>query len=465
MDILSCCNAGYKNETENLYEIPTFHMYSVNKNSSNYRRYHHFPLILTKKEIKENSLINNLQTESMESSYNQKNLVFSKDYMLQIKKINPIKLPEESEIGTNEDEDSSTDRKKYHDKKYVNNQRTNSETKDFDIDVMNLKNMLSESFKQKELFISNDQFKDELFSGNDNNKKIYQTKVKNMNRKKSANIIQIHQNYKYNYYKKINIKGIPNKKTTNKITISSKNLKVELFKKNKGISKDKNHYKKISIQKTLTKNIIKTHKNDTEKNEKNTTKKFPSKNKKIVNYNENKIFNSSNENKNLKASCCINNIKNCLSKSIIKYPDRDNSTNSKIRMHNRKLKISINNSNSRNGQIFLTNQKIKKQLSPSNEYIKTYKALKYNNIIKIKNKEQNLKKFNKRNPLIEMSNHISKIRKIKGSTGIENPFNEDNRSTNFTQKIMCNDSINKIILPNKINKFTNQRQKTKEKKN
>ena len=462
MNFLSWCKVGYKNETENLYEIPSLNIANSNRNPSNFRRHHYFPLKLQKKEKKENSLINKLNTETFENSYNRQNLFCDKDYVLQIKKINPVKLPIESDIGTNEDDISSTDGKIYHGKKYILSQRINSESKDYHLDIMNLKNMLSESFKQKELFINNDHFKDELLSVNVSKTNTHQKKEKNMNRKKSANIIQAHQNYKYNYYLKKKINVIPYKKIINKTITSSKNFNSKRFKKNNSTSKDKVYNKQISIKKTMTKNYIKSYKND----EKNHTTKFSNKNKKIINFNESKIFNLSNDNSNLKTSYCINNMKNCLSKSIINNTIRDNTTISKIRGNTKKLKISINNSNIKKMKIFLINNKIRKQSSTSNDHMKNNSISKYNHIIKIvKYKRQNLKKFDKKNSPVNMTNHTSKIIKTKYATRIENPFTEENKTTNFNQKMGYNDSINRITVTSKTSKIIKKRKRTKEKKN
>ena len=447
MNFLSWCKVGYKTETEYLYEIPAFHLSNNNQNLSNYKMWNYYPLLLQQKGNNESSLINNLQTESMENSYNYQNNLCDKDYVLQIKKINPVNLPAESEIATNEDEIPSIERKKGNGEKRDFRQRTNSDTKDNNLDIMKLKNMLSDSFKQKELFINNDHFKDELFSVNTSNKKILHKKGKNMNKNKI--VIKVHRNYKFNYYKKVKINSISNNKIAkNKVLSSSKNLDTKSLKKNKATSEVKDYYnKEVSLKKALTNNFTKFHLKNIDKNEKTETMKLPNKKKKIININENKLFNLSNDNSDLKATNFINNIKDFLPKS----------TNFKIRRNSRLLKISINNNRKKEKNV-ITNNEARKHLSTI--------ISKNNHIINIiKYKKQNLKKFNKINSQIDIDIQTIKKRKTNFTAGIDNPFNEDYKSNNLTKKIRRNDYINTITVSHKIRKIIKQRLNTKEKKN
>ena len=458
MNFLSWCKVGYKTETEYLYEIPAFHLSNNNKNLSNYKMWNYYPFLLQQKENKESSLINNLQAESMENSNNYQNNLCDKDYVLQIKKINPVNLPAESEIATNEEEIPSIERKKGNDEKSDLRKRTNSEKKDNNLDIMKLKNMLSDSFKQKELFINNDHFKDELFSVNTSDKKILHKKGKNMSKNKIQ--IKVHRNYKFNYYKKVKINSISNNKISkNKVLFSSKNLDTKILKKNKATSEGKDYYnKEVSLKKALTNNFTKLNLKNIDKNEKTETMKLPYRKKKIININENKLFNLSNDNSDLKTTNCINNIKDFLSKSIIKYNNRDNSTNFKIRRNSRLLKISINNINTKKEKNVITNNETRKHLSTI--------ISKNNNIMNIiKYKKQNLKKFNKINSQIDIDIQTINKRKTNFTVGIDNPFNDEYKSNNFTKKIRCNDYINTITASHKIRKIIKQRQNTKEKKN
>ena len=483
MNILSWCKIGYKTERECIHEIPSG-KFKMDRNRT-FKKI--IPLILHEKNKGENLSDNYSQTEQIQfpsfininknnnNYYSSKSINNSKysdytcdkDFALQIKKIVPVELP------TDNDLDDDIIIKEYQNnigffqigeinQRYDKNAnyKIKNESKDSYLNIMNLKNMLSESFKEKEIFINNELFKEDASSfrssNNINNEFIIKNKsrnrIKKSNKNKKNSIMINHKNTfiynnRNNTQKNLNFK-FDNKKRNTDLIIKKKFMKKLLinqkqksdFNKSNSLIKTKNNNKsknKKSIDHSNAKNDI--QKKDISINKiLNLHKPFTRKNLKTIyltEYSSRKYLKKSNYNND-------NILKNNRSLNIIKEITR--SPNLRVQgRNNTKKNILQLNSNISNSNYFYhqTNRQSSIENSSFKIKMKVTKLI-HKNI-------SSVFKFNEKN-----SKHNTKKRKTKNKIVFDNPFAE-NYNSNYTQKTTNNEHINRVAINCKVNKLIN----------
>ena len=480
MNILSLCKTSNKKNREYIYEIESGQM-KIDKTNSKRKI---IPLIFEDKNKGNNLLSNYSQTEQFQNSsfikinkscnnnyYNKSiwNSNFSdytpdKDFVFQIKKVAPVELPTDSELDN--DNITNGQQKNYDlvkigkiNKRYDNeeNDKINKEQKDSYLNIMNLKNMLSESFKEIEVYINSGFLKEDLNNIKSNNNINNEFKIKSQRKKKIAirHKTTYANNNKNSIQKKLNIKIDYNKRNTS-LENNKKSLQVLFI----------NHKQKLSFKKNkrMSKNLLKN------KNSKNSSKLKDRKNldhsngknniqKKELDINKVLNLNKHNVRKNVKTISLTEHSKKCLRRSIssndniLRYNNYLNkikevtrSPNLKVQGRNKyskwKIQIGLNISNlysinhQKNRQSFI-DKPISKNNNKNIKYIHRYFNIK--NIVK--SDEQQKVKNKKKN------------RKTKNRIFSDNPFTVDNKLKNFTQKNRSNEHSSGITINAKVNKF------------
>ena len=474
MNILSWFKTTDKTERENIYEISSAKLKS-DKNKTLKKK---IPLILPGKNKRENlSLANSeklrfqsssqININSHHNNYSNKSINNSKnsdyfndkDFVLQIKKIAPVKLPTDNDL---DDDDLTNDQQKNIEfiKTETINKRYNRyssykifrETKDTYLNIMELKNTLRKPFKEIEIFNNNEIFKKDLNSlrssfdiNNEFRKKnkCRSTSINKCKNKLDIYNIKIKRKITYSNNKKNNKNKNQNMKLNCKKRNASSEINLKLMERYL-----MNHEQKLDFNKNMnsSKKLLK-NKNSI----KSKDKKYHTKNnfkKKELNISKILNFHEPVQRKNVITTINLTEYSNLksLKNSICSY---DNSLKNfklqrKNKNKNKTIKFVPNVSNSTH-----FNLQNNRQSSIGNFIFK--RKIKVINFLHKKTNTSNVLNFDVKNLKSNLNN-----RKPKKEIFFDNPFTGSSSSANSTQRFVCNKHISRITNNIKANKFTKQ---------